>query len=49
MRFDPTITLGSLLHAVIVCAFIFWMYGRVPKWAKSIEDKLDRFIEELHK
>ena len=47
MHFDPTITAGTLMHAVVMCLIIAWVSGRAFKKLTVIESKTDALLNAL--
>lgn len=47
--FDPTVSLGSLIHLVVLVSFIYFTASKATRRLKSIEVKLDRLPELLKK
>ena len=44
MRFDPSVTLGSIIHLVVLLAVIVAISRSISTIMKRIEDKQDRLL-----
>jgi len=49
MNFDPTVSLGSLLHAAIMVATIAVCYFRIKTDMRRIEGKQDSLLAAMSK
>lgn len=45
ISFDPTIALGSVLHGLLVCSFIYCLYHQGIKVLRNDNAKLDQILK----